>query len=64
MDITTVTLIQIPDVTKVAQALNPLPKAVAGLGRNTLYDRLNDQVNGTTAHSTYCTSVSIDAGHD
>jgi hypothetical protein len=29
-----------------------LPKAVAGLGRNTLYDRLNDQVDGTTAHST------------
>jgi hypothetical protein len=38
------------------------PKGFAGfLGRNTLYDRLNEQINGTAACST---SVSLDAGDD
>jgi hypothetical protein len=35
------------------------PKAVAGLGSQYIHARLNEQVGGTTAHST---SVSLDAG--
>ena len=64
MDVTTVTLIQNSDVTRVAQALECQPwkqRDLPALGRNTLHDRLNEQINGTAAHST---SVSLDAGDD
>jgi len=61
MDITTVTLIQNPDVMRVAQAFNTNQGKLPALGRNTLYRRLNQQVDGATAHSP---RASLDAGDD
>lgn len=63
-----ITLIHNPDVMRMRGSRNGClvdakrrPKAVAGLGSQYIHARLNEQVGGTTAHST---SVSLDAGDD